>query len=143
MSLNDSINHVAKTVSDLDQAMKFFGPMLKLLGYTVGTPSAYKEHRLTVSLNQANGIAFNIWEAERPHAFEVCEPRLHHIAFNVTPRSRVDRAAQLVRDLGGEIVDGPSEFPFTHCGYYTVYFLGPDRIKFEIVYMPELERDRG
>ena len=31
-----SINHVSITVSDLPEAMKFFGPLLKFLGYTVG-----------------------------------------------------------------------------------------------------------
>jgi len=34
--LHGSINHVSITVSDLPEAMKFFGPMLKFLGYTVG-----------------------------------------------------------------------------------------------------------
>ena len=32
--LHGSINHVSITVSDLPEAMKFFGPLLKFLGYT-------------------------------------------------------------------------------------------------------------
>lgn len=36
-------------------------------------------------------------------------------------------------------LDGPGEFPYATGGYYAVYFLGPDRMKLEVVHMPELE----
>lgn len=36
------------------------------------------------------------------------------------------------------MLDGPGEFPYSHKGYYAVYFLGPDDIKFEVVYMAGL-----
>jgi catechol 2,3-dioxygenase-like lactoylglutathione lyase family enzyme len=138
--LNGSINHIAITVTKLDEAMVFWRPLLELLGYTVGSASNYKGHRLVFNLNEQNGIAFNIWEATQQHPFEVYEPGLHHVAFNASPSSKVDEAAALVQKLGGEILDGPAEFPFAHGGYYAVYFLGPDRLKFEIVHMPEMEK---
>ena len=47
--------------------------------------------------------------------------------------------ATLVAELGGEILDGPGEFPFGPGGYYAFYFRGPDRLKFEVVHMPVLE----
>jgi hypothetical protein len=34
--LHGSINHVSITVSDLPHAMRFLGPLLEFLGYTVG-----------------------------------------------------------------------------------------------------------
>jgi len=120
--------------------MKFFAPMLKFLGYSIGRVSRYKEHRLTVNVHASNGLAVNIWEAERLHPFDVYEPGLHHLAFNVDSAARVDELADLVVDLGAEVLDGPGEFPFANDGYYAVYFFGPDGIKFEVVYMPELER---
>jgi glyoxylase I family protein len=43
-----------------------------------------------------------------------------------------------VHGLGGTILDGPGEFPFGIGGYYAVYFLGPDGLKFEVVHMPAL-----
>jgi hypothetical protein len=46
--------------------------------------------------------------------------------------------AELVHELGGTILDGPVEFPFAVDGYYAVYFLGPDSLKFEFVHMPAL-----
>ncbi|MEQ8409555.1 MAG: VOC family protein [Gammaproteobacteria bacterium] len=140
MQLKGSINHIAITVSELDSAMKFLKPVLEDLGYTVGEPSSYNQTRLNFNLHEENGIAINVWEAKQSHPFEVYEPGLHHIALNAESSSQVDRIANLVSDLGGEILDGPGEFPFAHGGYYAVYFLGPDRIKFEIVFMPELEK---
>jgi glyoxylase I family protein len=144
--LHGSINHVSITVSDLPEAMKFFGPMLKFLGYTVGEifQDTRTGGRLTVNINDTNGTVFNVWEAKGAlgkHRFEVYEPGLHHVAFNVQRHEQVDAALELVRSLGAEILDGPGEFPFGPGGYYAFYFLGPDRLKFEIVHMPLAEQN--
>lgn len=145
--LRGSINHVSITVSDLDAAMTFLRPVLEFLGYS---PGPVLEHeaagsRLTVNINAANGIAFNVWEARPEHAghpFEVYEPGLHHVAFNVEARDQVDRLHALVARLGARVLAGPGEFPYAEdgLGYYAVYFLGPDDLKFECVHMPGLER---
>lgn len=145
--LQGSINHVSITVSNLDQAMGFFRPVLEFLGFSVGTTSHNESTgtRLTVNINASNGLAFNVWEAKPDlagHRFEVYEPGLHHVAFNVESHDEVDRLHDLVKDLGAEILDGPGEFPYAEdgLGYYAVYFLGPDHLKFECVHMPGLER---
>ena len=142
--LHGSINHVSITVSDLPKAMEFFGPLLDVLRYTVGSidHDSRSNHDLTVNINEANGTAFNIWQAERVlagHPFEVYEPGLHHVAFNVERHEQVDQVHRLVRELGAEVLDGPGEFPFGLGGYYAVYFRGPDRLKFEVVHMPMAE----
>jgi catechol 2,3-dioxygenase-like lactoylglutathione lyase family enzyme len=143
--LHGSINHVSITVSDLPEAMKFFGPLLKFLGYTVGGIQVSRAGtQLSVNLNESNGTALNVWQAKpglAEHRFEVYEPGLHHVAFNVQRHDQVDAACELVRSLGAEILDGPGEFPFGPGGYYAFYFLGPDRLKFEIVHMPLAERN--
>src|SRR4029453_4004850 len=104
--LHGSINHVSITVRDLPKAMEFFAPLLTLLGYTVGSigHDPRSKHDLTVNINEANGTAFNIWEAEPAlagHPFEVYEPGLPHVAFNVERHEQVDQVHRLVRDLGG------------------------------------------
>jgi catechol 2,3-dioxygenase-like lactoylglutathione lyase family enzyme len=142
--LQGSINHVSITVSDLPSAMRFFRPLLQFLGYSVGEifNDGRSGHDLTVNINYGNGTAFNVWQAEAAlasHPFQVYEPGLHHVAFNVEQHDQVDAAHRLVRDLGAEILDGPGEFPFGPGGYYAVYFLGPDRLKFEVVHMPLAE----
>ena len=143
--LHGSINHVSITVSDLPEAMKFFGPLLEFLGYTVGTifHDQRSDHDLTVNINYANGTALNIWQAEpglADHPFAVYEPGLHHVAFNVERHEQVDALHALVRGLGATVLDGPGEFPFGPGGYYAVYFRGPDGLKFEVVHMPLAER---
>jgi catechol 2,3-dioxygenase-like lactoylglutathione lyase family enzyme len=119
--LHGSINHVALTVSDLPRAMTFFGPLLEFLGYTVASimHDPRSGHDLTVNLNERNDTAVNIWQAEAQLAarpFHVYEPGLHHVAFNVERHEQVDEAHVLVQRLGGEILDGPAEFPFAHGG---------------------------
>ncbi len=141
-----TINHVAVTVSDLDRAMAFFGPWLDFLGYTYHERGENSGTRLAINLNPDTAIAFNVWEAKGElahHRFEVYEPGLHHIALNADSKSRVDDMAELVLRLGGEILDGPGEFPFAVDGYYAVYFLGPDGLKFEFVHMPALAGHLG
>ena len=145
--LQGSINHVSITVTDLREAMKFFGPMLGFLGYTLGKISTYTSGgegtALTVNINESNGTAVNIWQAKpgfAEHAFEVYEPGLHHVAFNVERHEQVDELRNLVVKLGAKILDGPGEFPFGPGGYYAVYFLGPDNLKFEVAHMPLAEK---
>ncbi len=142
--LHGSINHVSITVSDLRKAMDFFGPLLEFLGYSVGEiGSSGQGHELAVNVNEANGTAVNVWQAEPDHAdhrFEVYEPGLHHVAWNVERHDQVDAAFELVRELGGEILDGPGEFPYAIGGCYAFYFRGPDGMKFEIAHMPVAER---
>ena len=143
--LHGSINHVSITVTDLPKAMEFFGPLLEFLGYTVGEimHDERSHHDLTVNVNEGNGTAVNIWQAEAglaDHPFEVYEPGLHHVAFNVERHDQVDALHELVRSLGAEVLDGPGEFPFGPGGYYAFYFRGPDRLKFEVVHMPLAEQ---
>src|SRR5262249_14871978 len=140
MALLGAINHVSITVSDLSNAMKFFTPLLEFLGYDIEDETRHRNgQRLRVTVNPNNGTAFNIWEAKPQfagHPFEVYEVGLHHIAFNTDTRDQVDQACELVKQLGAEILDGPGEFPYNPAGGYAVYFLGPDRLKFEIVHEP-------
>ena len=143
MTLHGTLNHVSITVSNLDEAMTFFRPFLEFFGYTVGTPSPYAGTRLTVNVNERNGIAINVWEAKEQHPFKVYEPGLHHIAINAGSRAHVDAALQIVRNAGLKVLDGPGEFPFAIGGYYAFYFLGPDDLKFEVVYMASLDGSRA
>jgi len=144
--LRGSINHVSITVSNLDEAMKFFKPFLGFLDYEIGDvirdPNG---QRLTVNiLPGVRGVAVNIWEAKpefASHRFEVYEVGLHHLAFHVEKREEVDQVHELVKQLGAKILNGPGEFPYGGpSGWYAVYFLGPDHLKFEVVHMPSAER---
>ena len=109
--LHGAINHIALTVSDLPAAMRFMAPLLERLGYTSGEVLESTGTQLVVSINRANGTAVNVWQAKGEgagHPFEVYEPGLHHIAFNVAAHEDVDAVANLVRELGGEVQGGPA-----------------------------------
>jgi glyoxylase I family protein len=138
------MNHVSITVGDLTGAMQFFKPFLEFLGYNVwDVIQDPNGQRLRVTVNAGNGAVFNIWEAKpalAAHQFEVYEVGLHHIAFNTDTREQVDQVCALATRLGGEIVDGPGEFPYDPEGWYAVYFLGPDGLKFEVVHQPSTVR---
>jgi len=144
MPLIGSMNHVSITVSDLTRAMNFFKPFLEFLGYRIGDviqdPNGRK---LRVNFNLGNGAVLNIWEAKpefAAHPFEVYEVGLHHIAFNTDTHEQVDQACVMAKRLGAEILDGPGEFPYDPDGWYAVYFVGPDRLKFEVVHQPSTVR---
>ena len=139
-----SINHVSITVKDLETAMGFFRPLLEFMGFTAGEIQDHQTGatRLTVNLNEKNGVAFNIWEA-RPglaaHRFQIYEPGLHHVAFNAGTHDQVDELARFIPTIGGTILEGPGEYPIGPGGYYAVYITGPDSLKFEFVHMPLAE----
>jgi catechol 2,3-dioxygenase-like lactoylglutathione lyase family enzyme len=105
-------SHVSVTVRDLDRAMEFFAPLLQFLGYRTSKPlrNPSTDSRLVVNINPTNGVAFNVWEAKRElasHAFQVYEPGLHHVAWNVGSREQVDDLHEKVRALGVRILDAP------------------------------------
>jgi hypothetical protein len=57
----------------------------------------------------------------------------------VEKREQVKAIRALLQTLNAEILEGPDEYPFGPGGYYAIYFLGPDRLKLEIVHMPLAE----
>ena len=121
--------------------MEFFAPLLTYLGYSVDQSDS---PALRVNLSRATGNAVNIWQAQdafKNDVFEVYAPGLHHVCFNVDSKGKIDELADLVPQWGGRITDPPADYPYTsHGTYYALYFRGPDDLKFECVYMSELER---
>ena len=63
-------------------------------------------------------------------------PNKNLIGFWAANRDEVDRMAQLIRDSGGRISDGPRLFPIS-ASYYAVYFEDPCGNRYE--YLHRLE----
>lgn len=111
MSRHESINHVTITITNLDDAMRFFRPSLEFFGYTAGDVIPYAGTRLTVNIHSTHGVAINVWKAKHAHPFDDYEPGLQHIASDAGSKDEVDAAAEIVRDAGLGILDGPGESP--------------------------------
>jgi glyoxylase I family protein len=62
-------------------------------------------------------------------------PGLNHIAFSAEDRSDVERRHEPLKEMGAIVLDPPEQYPYS-LGYYAVYFLDPDGLKFEFAYAP-------
>lgn len=64
---------------------------------------------------------------------------LNHLAFRVVRRDDVDRFAREFLGPRGirPLYEGPREYPEYQPGYYALYFEDPDRIKLEVMWLPD------
>ena len=129
-----TMNHLGITVSDLAESTeRFYGPLLRFLGYEV----IHQTAEMSVWL-AASGCAVNLWQAKPEHAGRKPEryaPGFHHFAFNADSRETVDRCHAFLREQGIEILDPPAEYDYEP-GYYALFFADPDGMKFELVHLP-------
>lgn len=58
-------------------------------------------------------------------------PNANRIAFWVPSREEVDRIAALVREAGGQNVEGPESAPYSKT-YYAVFFEDPSASRLEV-----------
>jgi len=70
--------------------MKFFGRCSNPWLHRRRSATVAAGGDLTSTSDQSNGTAFNIWQAKLDHPFEVYEPGLHHVAFNVQRHEQVE-----------------------------------------------------
>lgn len=124
--------HVILTVSQYDKARAFYSALLPEFGmekvldhddfcYHVGARTAIGVRRCDPE-----------FEGERFQQYRV---GLHHICLRARSREDIDRTAELVRRIGGEIVRGPVEGDWAP-GYYYVLFEDPDGIRVEVNFVP-------
>lgn len=77
--------------------------------------------------------------AHEATGFHRKRPGLNHVAFRVPARADVDRFSREFLGRRGlpALYDTPREFPEYAPGYYAVFFEDPDRVKLEVVHLPE------
>jgi len=59
----------------------------------------------------------------------------HHFSIRVEKRAEVDAIFKWCRNNSVTVVDEPKEYPDYNEGYYAVFFLDPDGMKFEVTYL--------
>lgn len=128
----NGIAHIFVTVSDFARSRAFYARLLPALGmkpvldgdgfyYCVGGRTAF-------------GIRPCAPE-HRGQRFEQSRVGLHHVCFRARERADVDRAYELLRELGGNIVHPPEDGSWAR-GYYSVLFEDPDGIRLEVNHVP-------
>lgn len=129
-----SMNHLGVTVSDLAAATdSFYAPLLGFLGYR----EVERLPEMSLWLG-GGGAAVNLWQARPEHrgkAVERYAPGFHHFAFNADSRERVDACHALLVDQGITVLDAPADYDYLP-GYYALFFVDPDGLKYELVHIP-------
>jgi catechol 2,3-dioxygenase-like lactoylglutathione lyase family enzyme len=117
-------DHIDLRVTEVAVAIEFYGRLLPALGFTV----------------KSHGGDWQIWQAPGSgpvEFFGFTESKKHHpndirIAFWAESREEVDRLGELVRQAGGQNIEGPMLCREYSPGYYAVFFEDPSGNKLEI-----------
>jgi glyoxylase I family protein len=131
-----SVNHLRLTVTDIERARQFYGPLMRFLGYEVVDDA---QERLSWGKQFSTGVLWFILTAARedvnhqPH--DLLSPGLHHLAWNADSRDQIDEVHRMMCRNGATVLDTPAEYDYEP-GYYAVFFADPDGMKIEVMYVP-------
>jgi predicted enzyme related to lactoylglutathione lyase len=119
------IDHIDLRVKDFQRAMKFYEKLLPELGFTCDRS------------DETWGTFYSVDKDKPSEFFGFIEDRQHQangtrFAFWAETRNEVDKIAGLVRDVGGQNLEGPEVCAGYSPGYYAFFFEDPDGNKLEI-----------
>ncbi len=134
------IEHIVLHVGDLERSRTFYDALLKFLGFKL-------EWEFDRVLGWDNGDTM-VWIREtdargKKRQFRLGDIGFHHYAFELGERAHVDELYAFLKRNRIKVVDPPAEYPSYGEGYYAVYFLDPDGMKFEGVYFDEKRKRRA
>ena len=121
------IHHLELAVTDVERAVAFYTPVLTWLGFRRSGRAAFVKDDFLLLLTPGA-------DAQRPARGG---PGLHHLAFAVSSRAKVDRFYdEVLRRLpNARIEDPPVDCPeYRYAEYYATFFFDPDGTKLEVVY---------
>jgi catechol 2,3-dioxygenase-like lactoylglutathione lyase family enzyme len=125
------IGHLGINVPDLEAARAYYGQLLPALELELfvsdATQFAYRP------AGGKPGTYLFVYEASDTRPYSRHGAGLQHVAFIVRTRSDVDRACELARRLGSEIVFEPRDFPEYPPPYYATFWLDPHGFMLEAV----------
>jgi glyoxylase I family protein len=127
-----SLHHLALTSAHFEQAKRFYGELLPLLGYESHIEdsdfAAWTGPDPEILLYTAKKE-----QATRTHA--TYDPGIHHLAFRAPSREVVDAAFALAVKHGASILEEPRKFTQYRPDYYATFFLDLDGVKLEFVHL--------
>jgi glyoxylase I family protein len=132
------IHHLDLTVRDPWASLAFYDAVLSFLGYQrVREDARGFDWELAPKIGGFTSIGVMKAEgAGRDREHNRYSPGLHHVAWQAASRDDVDCLHELLLQIGATVLDPPAEYPAYGDGYYAVFFIDPDGIKLEFVYLP-------
>ncbi len=129
------VYHVQINVRDASVSLPFYRDLLGYLEYR----TVYQSETVA----GFSGRGADLWiiatdPAHAGHGFHRKRTGLNHVALRVEQREDVDRFREefmAPRKLA-PLYRTPREFPEYRPGYYAVFFEDPDRLKLEVVHIP-------
>ena len=119
------LDHIDLRVKDLARAKEFYRKLLPAIGFTCNRS------------DETWGTFYSVGGEKPSEFFGFTEDRHHQpngtrISFWSETRGRVDQIAKLVREIGGNNLEGPEVCAEYSPGYYGFFFEDPDGNKLEI-----------
>lgn len=131
------VYHLQINVRDPAVSLPFYQDLLGYLEYRT-------VYRTDTVAGFSAGTGADIWiiataAAHVGHGFHRKRTGLNHLALRVERRADVDRFRdEFMTPRGvGALYRTPREFPEYRPGYYAVFFEDPDRLKLEVVHIPD------
>ena len=122
------VDHVVFRVSDFERSKKFYKNVLGALGfklkYDYGDTVGWKNGKTRFWIGQADAEG-------KKHPHHTGDIGFHHYAFELSKRKDVDDFHKMLKKYDVEVIDPPDDY--YEGGYYAVYFLDPDGLKFEVM----------
>lgn len=130
------VHHVDLVVSSIERSLPFYRDLLGPLGWHV-ISEVEGERGETIWYLSGRGTSIGLREAQSDGAVDRYALGLHHLAIEAGSRAAVDERAEWLRAAGAELESEPQEYAYLP-GYYAVFFYDPDRLKLEILHVPDL-----
>lgn len=130
------VDHLGISVSDFEKSKKFYGNLLKFLGFKV-----LDEFEDTIGWT--NGLT-RVWISSadskgKKRKYRFGDIGFHHYAFRLGKRRDVDHLQNHLQKIGAKIVDPAGEY---YENYYGVYFEDPDGLELEGMWYGNLRKSR-
>ena len=148
MPVSGPLSHIDISVGNPDRSIPFYDALLSSIGYrrwNVDSPDwkGLNPRRASWGIRCSDGSTFGIEvrpaRGENRHRrYDRYEPGPHHLAFHADSEETVNRAHSAVTDVGGEVLDAPTDYgghPAYGDQYYAVFFADPDGVKLEVCYV--------
>jgi glyoxylase I family protein len=127
------MHHVALNVGNLQVSRRFYDDLLAMLGFRLESIGERSCSWL------GGGIELVLYQSRHPRQVAMHDRYtlgLHHLAFRASEKAQVDQVHALACSKAARILDPPMAYPEYEPDYYACFFLDPDGMKLEVMYLP-------